>query len=55
MAERHETADKWGELSWEGQQLDRCLAALSGPAFGTHLWTADKAPRDVARELVAHL
>ncbi|MDX5565755.1 AAA family ATPase [Streptomyces sp. ID05-04B] len=55
MAERRESADAWGELSWEGRQLDRCLDALAGPAFGTHLWTADKAPREVARELLAHL
>ena len=25
MAERHELPDKWGELSWEGLQLSRCL------------------------------
>ncbi|MFJ7260424.1 AAA family ATPase [Streptomyces globosus] len=55
MAERGEEADEWGELSWEGRQLDRCLATLSGPRFGTHIWTADKAPAEVARELVAHL
>ncbi len=55
MAERREPADEWGELSWEGRQLDRCLEALSGPAFATHLWTGGKAPQEVARELVAQL
>ncbi|MFD8718521.1 AAA family ATPase [Streptomyces sp. NPDC059629] len=55
MAERHEPADEWGELSWEGQQIERCLDVLSTPAFGIHLWNTDRSPREVAQHLVAHL
>ncbi|MFJ5549146.1 AAA family ATPase [Streptomyces sp. NPDC093225] len=55
MAERSEPPDEWGELSWEGRQLARCLETLTGPEFGTHLWTAGKPPEDVARELAAQL
>ncbi len=49
---RGEGPDKWGELSWEGLQVERCLAALSEPLFGTHLKTGDRSPRSVADEIL---
>ncbi|MDH6140470.1 broad-specificity NMP kinase [Kitasatospora sp. GP30] len=50
---RGEGPDKWGELSWEGLQVERCLAALAEPLFATHLDTAERAPRTVADEILS--
>jgi hypothetical protein len=36
---RGEAPDKWGELSLEGLQVERCLQALASPLFGVHLHT----------------
>lgn len=45
---RGEGPDKWGELSWEGLQVERCLEALADPLFGVHLETSGHSPRAVA-------
>jgi hypothetical protein len=45
---RGEAPDKWGELSWEGLQVERCLQALASPLFGVHLHTDGRTPRAVA-------
>ncbi|MFJ6136257.1 AAA family ATPase [Kitasatospora sp. NPDC092286] len=50
---RGEGPDKWGELSWEGLQVERCLAALSEPLFATHLETAERSARAVADEILS--
>ncbi|MEY9938569.1 broad-specificity NMP kinase [Streptacidiphilus sp. MAP5-52] len=50
---RGEGPDKWGQLSWEGLQVERCLTSLADPAFATHVQTAGRSPRDVADEILA--
>ncbi|MFJ9949470.1 AAA family ATPase [Kitasatospora sp. NPDC091207] len=49
---RGEGPDEWGELSWEGLQVERCIAALSEPVFATHLETGNRNPRAVADEIL---
>ena len=53
ILERHRGRADYEE--WGEQQLDRCLAALSEPAFAVHLDTEDSSPGDIAREIVARL
>lgn len=48
LRERGEGPDKWGKLSWEGVQVERCLEALTDSLFDIHVQTADVPPRAVA-------
>jgi len=52
LHERGERPDKWGELSWEGLQVERCLASLTDPLFATHVQTGNRLPRDIVEEIL---
>ncbi|WP_250032507.1 AAA family ATPase [Paractinoplanes maris] len=55
MAERGEKPDRWGELSWEGLQVDRCLSALLEPRFGRHVDTEYRSPAEVTAEIMLQM
>jgi broad-specificity NMP kinase len=48
LRRRGEGPDRWGELSWEGLQVERCLASLTQPVFATHIDTERLTPQEVA-------
>jgi len=52
LRERGEGPDKWGELSWEGLQVERCLASLADPLFAAHVHTGHRATREIADEIL---
>ena len=47
MRDRGEQPDRWGELSWEGLQIKRCLQSLR-PRFARHIRTEDQPADEVA-------
>ncbi|MCX4684015.1 AAA family ATPase [Kitasatospora purpeofusca] len=52
LRERGEGPDKWGPLSWEGNQVERCLEALRQPAFAEHIDTEHRPAAEVADEIL---
>ncbi|MGW3043805.1 AAA family ATPase [Kitasatospora sp. NPDC001159] len=52
LRERGERPDKWGPLSWEGNQVERCLEALSQPAFADHIDTEHRPATEIADEIL---
>ncbi|MGW3228674.1 AAA family ATPase [Kitasatospora sp. NPDC001095] len=52
LRERGEGPDKWGPLSWEGNQVERCLAALSRPEYAVHLDTEHRSAAEIADEIL---
>ncbi|GAA2119279.1 tunicamycin resistance ATP-binding TmrB [Kitasatospora saccharophila] len=52
LRERGEGPDKWGPLSWEGNQVERCLEALRRPEFADHLDTEHRPAADIADEIL---
>ncbi len=48
LHQRGEGPDRWGELSWEGLQVERCLESLASPRFAAHIDTDDLVPAQVA-------
>lgn len=48
LRQRGEGPDHWGELSWEGLQVERCVASLALPVFATHIDTEHLTPPQVA-------
>ncbi|MEY9948369.1 AAA family ATPase [Kitasatospora sp. GAS1066B] len=54
LRERGEGPDKWGPLSWEGNQIERCLDSLRTPLFATHLDTEHRPAEEIADEILAH-
>lgn len=52
LRRRGEGPDRWGELSWEGLQVERCLKSLSQPAFAAHIDTKSLSPHQVADEIL---
>jgi broad-specificity NMP kinase len=52
LRRRGEGPDRWGELSWEGLQVERCLESLSQPEFAVHIDTGHLSPRQVAGEIL---
>jgi hypothetical protein len=55
MAMRREPSDEWGELSWEGVQIERCLRTLAAPKYGIHLWNIDTSAAEIARRIVSYI
>ncbi|MFD7645674.1 AAA family ATPase [Kitasatospora sp. NPDC059795] len=53
LRERGEGPDKWGPLSWEGNQVERCLDALRRPEFADHVDTEHRPAAAVADEILA--
>lgn len=53
LRERGEGPDKWGPLSWEGNQVERCLDSLRTPLFATHLDTEHRPAEEIADEILA--
>lgn len=49
---RGEGQDKWGELSWEGLQVERCLKSLADPLFAVHLQTGGRSSRAIADQIL---
>jgi len=52
LRRRGERPDRWGELSWEGLQVERCLESLTQPEFATHIDTERLSPEQVADEIL---
>lgn len=52
LRRRGERPDKWGELSWEGEQVERCLLSLMRPSFATHLDTEGTTPEETATTIM---
>lgn len=52
LRRRGERPDKWGELSWEGEQVERCLLSLARPSFAVHLDTECVTPDQTARAIM---
>jgi broad-specificity NMP kinase len=48
LRQRGEGPDRWGELSWEGEQVERCLESLTRAQFAVHLETDQLTPAQVA-------
>jgi len=55
MRDRGEQPDRWGELSWEGLQIKRCLQSLRRPRFARHICTEDQSADEVAGLITALL
>lgn len=55
MQQRGERPDSWGELSWEGLQVNRCLAELDHPNFAVHVDTEGRDASRVADAVLAAL
>lgn len=53
LRRRGEGPDHWGELSWEGLQVERCLASLTLPVFATHIDTEQLKPPEIATAVMA--
>jgi len=53
--DRGEQPDRWGELSWEGLQIERCLQSLRRPRFARHICTEDQSAGEVAGLITALL
>ncbi|MBR7825806.1 AAA family ATPase [Actinospica sp. MGRD01-02] len=52
LRQRGEGPDRWGELSWEGLQVERCLASLALPVFATHIDTEHLTPPQIAAAVI---
>ncbi|MFF1784969.1 AAA family ATPase [Kitasatospora sp. NPDC058243] len=52
LRERGEGPDKWGPLSWEGNQVERCLEALGQPGFADHIDTEHRPAAEIADEVL---
>ncbi|MEV6818512.1 AAA family ATPase [Nocardiopsis dassonvillei] len=55
MRRRGEQPDRWGELSWEGLQIERCLESLHHPRFAHHVHTGDRSADEVADLIISLL
>jgi len=52
LRRRGEGPDRWGELSWEGLQVERCLESLAQLNFATHIDTEHQTPEQIATTIL---